>query len=184
MFENLTGEVRAAAARKGKGKGRGKSTERPKISWREALANAGKGRGKGKGKAAKAKPAPTRRNTTKPERKEVIDLIRQKDTNRILKKPGRGDALSAEKSRVWGLVEEAFNADRSGKDKLSRTTMMGVYKRYRTEKRQKVDTGIVNSQESGFSLIENAQPMADQMPSDSSDEGSDENLDGPDGIER
>ena len=146
------------------------------MSWREALANGGIGRGKGKGKAAKAKPAkaakakpaPTRRNTTKVERKEVIDLIRQKDTNRILKKPGRGDALSAEKSRVWGLVEEAFNADRSGKDKLSRTTMMGVYKRYRTEKRQKVDTGIVNSQESGFSLIENAQPMPDALPADSS----------------
>ena len=107
------------------------------MSIAEALANVGKAKGKGPGKpkggkakGGKAKANPTRRNTTKEERKEVIDLIREKDTNRILKKQGRGDALGAEKTRIWGLVEEAYNADRSGRDKLSIPTLMGVYKRY------------------------------------------------------
>ena len=48
--------------------------------------------------------------------------------------------------------------------------MQGVYKRYRTEKRRKGDEGLANSQESGFSLVENTEPIADIMPPEEEEE--------------
>ena len=159
---------------RGKGPGKGKGGGR--MTVQEALDAAGRGVTKagkakaGKAKAGKAKRVPARKNTTKEERAEVIQLIRDKDTERILKKAANTQFLRLEKARVWELIKEAFNAERSEKDHFSIPAMQGIYKRYRTDKRQKVDTGVVNSQESGFSLIENAQPMADALLADSSDE--------------
>ena len=42
--------------------------------------------------------------------------------------------------------------------------MRGIYKRYRAEKKKKIDEGKLNSQESGVSLVENVEPMNDILP--------------------
>ena len=49
--------------------------------------------------------------------------------------------------------------------------MQGIYTRYRVEKRKKGDKGQTNSQESGFSLVENIGPMEDIMPPSPVQEG-------------
>ena len=42
--------------------------------------------------------------------------------------------------------------------------MKGIYKRYRVEKRKKLDLGQTGSQDSGASLVEVTGPMGDIMP--------------------
>ena len=51
--------------------------------------------------------------------------------------------------------------------------MQGIYKRYRTDKKEKIDKGLPNSQESGYSLVENAEPMAEIIPSPPTSDSSD-----------
>ena len=130
----------------------------------QALSNLRERGGAGDGGGKRKRDGSTRENSTKEERAEVIRLIRLHDTERILKKTGKKDSERREKARIWELIEEAFNVNRSGSDKFSLEKMQNIYKRYRTEKRKKADKGIVNSQESGFSLIENTEPLPDPLP--------------------
>ena len=108
-------------------------------------------------------------NSTKEDRAEVRRLMRLYDTERILKKTGKKDSLRREKARIWELIEEAFNANRSVENRFTIEQMQGQYKRYRLEKKKKFDQGLVNSQESGYSLIETADPMPNPLPAAPSD---------------
>ena len=48
--------------------------------------------------------------------------------------------------------------------------LQGVYKRYRQEKREKHDKGLIGSQDSGMSLVDVTEPMPDNLPPPESDE--------------
>ena len=57
---------------------------------------------------------------------------------------------------------------------LTTPQIQGIYKRYKIEKRKKVDQGQVNSQDSGLSLVEVNEPMDDIMPPSDQEEEEDD----------